>query len=509
MDKQLFDRLFVYDIANNHMGDVEHGLSIIREIAAVAKTFPFKFTIKFQYRDLDTFIHPDYKQRFEYKYVKRFSETRLEKNDYLRMKQELDKLGVLTMCTPFDENSVDLIEEHGFDIIKIASCSFNDWPLLERIAKTDKPIVASTAGSSLDDIDNVVSFFEHRNKNFCLMHCVGIYPTPNDRLELNQIDFFRQRYPGLPIGYSTHEAPENVEAIKMAIAKGAQVFERHIGVATDKYKINGYSSTPKQVAAWLAAASSAFDMCGVSGRRRDVSAQEEADLRGLKRGVFARRVMAAGEPVKPADVFLAIPNVDGQLLANDIAKYNGLTLNKDIAEKDRILAAEVTVTNIRQQVEDIIRAECRLLRAGGLKLQDKLELELSHHYGIDQFHRWGCAIITCVNREYCKKIIMLLPGQENPIHAHRRKEETFHILYGDITINLDGVEKLYHAGDIIVVERETKHSFASPTGAILEEISTTHYVNDSFYDDERIAENKQRKTSMTFHADWLEKMLPK
>jgi len=509
MDKNLFDRLFVYDLANNHMGSVEHGLRVIREVAAAAQAFPFKFAIKFQYRDLDTFIHPDYQDRFDFKYVKRFSETRLDKSDYLRMKQELDKLGVMTMCTPFDENSVDLIETHGFDIIKIASCSFNDWPLLERIAKTDKPIVASTAGSSLDDIDNVVSFFEHRNKQFCLMHCVGIYPTPEDQLELNQIDFFKQRYPDLPIGYSTHESPDNVDAIKMAIAKGAQVFERHVGVPTEQYKINGYSSSPAQVTKWLAAAQQAFAMCGVTGRRRDVSEKEDADLRGLKRGVFVKQAMKSGSPVKASDVFLAIPNQPGQLLAHDISKYNGLTLNKDLTEKAAVMSADVAAVNVRQQVEDIIRAECKLLRDSGIKLQDKLELELSHHYGIDQFYRWGCAMITCVNREYCKKIIMLLPGQENPTHAHKRKEETFNILYGDISINLDGVEKLYHAGDIIVVEREKKHSFGSPNGAILEEISTTHVLNDSFYDDDRITANQNRKTKMTFHADWLEKMLPR
>ena len=508
MNQELFDRLFVYDLANNHMGKVEHGLQIIREVAAAAQAFPFKFAIKFQYRDLDTFIHPDFKQRFEYKYVKRFSETRLEKDDFRRMKTELDKLGVISMCTPFDENSVDLIEQHGFDIIKIASCSFNDWPLLERIAKTDKPIVASTAGSSLEDIDNVVSFFEHRNKQFCLMHCVGIYPTPKDNLELNQIDFFRQRYPDLPIGYSTHESPDNVEAVKMAIAKGARVFERHVGVATEKYKLNAYSSTPAQVTAWLAAAAEAFAMCGVSGRRRDVSVQEDADLRGLKRGVFAKKAMNPGASVKPADVFYAIPNEEGQLLANDISKYNALTLNQAVAERGRIMAADVTAANIRGKVEEIIRAECRLLQSSGLKLPNKLELEISHHYGIDQFYRWGCAIITCVNREYCKKIIMLLPGQENPTHAHKRKEETFHILYGDIVIKLESEEKLYHAGDIIVVEREKKHSFGSPNGAILEEISTTHFVNDSFYDDDRITANPDRKTKMTFYSDWLETMLP-
>jgi len=508
MDANVFDRLFIFDIANNHMGDPEHGLRVVREIAAAAKEFPFKFSIKFQYRQLDTFIHPDYKGSSEFKYVKRFSETRLSKEDFAKMKDEVAKLGGITMCTPFDEDSVDLIEEQGFDIIKIASCSFTDWPLLERIAKTSKPVVASTAGSSLQEIDNVVAFFEHRAKKLCLMHCVGIYPTPAKSLELNQIDFFKSRYAGLPIGYSTHEDPNNLDAVKMAVAKGANAFERHVGVQTEKYKLNAYSSSPDQVRAWLKAASEAFEICGVSGRRRDFSESEEGDLRGLRRGVFLKRDARKGETLKPSDVFFAIPNFKGQLLANDFSKYNQLVLTKDLAAKQPVVEGAYASSNIRGKVEEIVKAECQLLRNAGIRLKDKLEFEISHHRGLDQFHRWGCSIITCVNREYCKKIILLLPGQENPVHAHKVKEETFHLLYGDLNLNLDGVSTSYKAGEIVVVERNSKHSFSSVGGAVLEEISTTHFPNDSFYDDQDIVSNKNRKTNLTFWADWMEKMVP-
>ena len=62
------------------------------------------------------------------------------------------------MCTPWDEISVDKIVEHGFDFMKIPSCYVSDWPLLERIAQYDLPIVASTAGEPLEDVDRVVSF---------------------------------------------------------------------------------------------------------------------------------------------------------------------------------------------------------------------------------------------------------------------------------------------------------------------------------------------------------------
>lgn len=397
--KRFSQTLFVFEMANNHMGDVNHGLRIIRAFHKVSKNFDFQFGFKFQYRDLDTFIHPDFKGRQDIKYVKRFMETRLREEEFKLLKDELGKLGFVSICTPFDENSVDLIEKHNFDVIKVASCSFTDWPLLERIVKTDKPIIASTAGISLDDIDKVVTFFEHRNKDFCLMHCVGEYPTSRNNLELNQIDVLRQRYPEVPIGYSTHEDPNNFEAIKIAISKGAVVFERN-----------------------------------------------------------------------------------EHLMLNDLS-----------------------IRNLREKVLQIIKSMRQLLIDSKVTLPDKLNFELSHHYGIENFEKLGAAIISCINREYCKKLIILLPGQSHPVHHHIKKEETFHVLYGDVTIDISGDARECKPGDIIVVERGMKHSFSSRNGVIFEEVSTTHYKDDSYYEDEKILENKNRKTEMTFWSDWLYK----
>ena len=147
----------------------------------------------------------------------------------------------------------------------------------------------------------------------------------------------------------------------------------------------------------------------------------------------------------------------------------------------------------------------QLLIDSRVTLPDKLNFELSHHYGIENFEQWGAAIISCINREYCKKLIILLSGQNHPIHHHVKKEETFHVLYGDVTIDLAGDERECKPGDIIVVERGMKHSFRSKNGVIFEEVSTTHYKDDSYYEDKQILENKNRKTEMTFWSDWLYK----
>ena len=163
-NRDIFRNLFIFEMANNHMGSVEHGLKIIREIHKICKAFDFNFGFKLQYRDLDSFIHPDFKKKLEFKYVKRFLETRLNEDQFKVLKDEVDSLGFISVCTPFDEASVDLIERHDFGIIKIGSCSATDWPLLERVVKTDKPVIVSTAGMPLEEIDKVVSFLDSIGK---------------------------------------------------------------------------------------------------------------------------------------------------------------------------------------------------------------------------------------------------------------------------------------------------------------------------------------------------------
>src|SRR5258708_25068243 len=112
------------------------------------------------------------------------------------------------MCRRWAEVSGEKIVEHGCDYLKVPSCYLTDWPLAEKIATTKLPLVISTAGESFEEIDRIVSFYQHRDKPFAIMHCVGEYPTADENLQLNQIDLLRRRYANVEIGYSTHEAPD-------------------------------------------------------------------------------------------------------------------------------------------------------------------------------------------------------------------------------------------------------------------------------------------------------------
>ena len=78
------------------------------------------------------------------------------------------------------------------------------------------------------------------------MHCVSEYPVKHDDVQSDFIDLLRKRYPNIPIGYSRHESPDDTIIAQMAIAKGAKILERHVGVETDTIKLNSYSMNPSQ-----------------------------------------------------------------------------------------------------------------------------------------------------------------------------------------------------------------------------------------------------------------------
>lgn len=491
--------LMVFEMANNHMGDLPHGIATIRAIREACNGFEgdFDFAFKLQYRDLDTFIHASARGKDDIKYVKRFEETRLSDEAFRALLAEMDAQGFITVCTPFDENSVARIEAHGIHTIKIASCSFTDWPLLERIALADKPVIASTAGATLDEIDNVTSFFLHRGKDFTLMHCVAEYPTPDDALQVNQIELLRTRYPGVRVGYSTHESPDNTLAVGLALAKGASVFEKHVVLPTDKYAANAYSATPEQIRAWLGACRRARAICG-SHERYQPSAGERASLHALRRGVFATRDIPAGTELDSGTIEFAFPPVDGQLTANDWSKYARFVTTEAIAAGQPVLRRQITETQLRGQVLQIVNTVKALLKAGNVVVPGQSDLEISHHYGLERFAEFGLTMLNVVNREYCKKLLVLLPGQTHPEQYHINKEETFVILHGALTLWLDGAPREARAGDVITVARGVKHSFRSEHGVVLEEISSTHDRSDSYYTDPDITRNLNRKTWLTY-----------
>ncbi|MDJ0785973.1 MAG: N-acetylneuraminate synthase family protein [Myxococcota bacterium] len=490
----LLNDLFVFEMANNHQGSVAHGLKIIEAAARISRNHRVRGSVKLQFRELDSFIHPDWKGREDVKHLPRFESTKLSVAEFGQLVRAIRDEGLVAMATPFDEASVGTCLDLGVEIIKIASCSATDWPLLEAVADARKPVVASTGGLSIYEIDNLVSFFRKRVPEFALMHCVSTYPTPPEDVCLGFMDKLIKRYPYISVGYSGHEAPDDTDVVQAAIAKGARLVERHMGVPTDDVKLNAYSVNPEQADAWVAAAERARTLCGTDETKH--TSQEEIDsLRSLQRGVWAKRAIKTGETIQPEDVFFAMPLQDGQLTSGEFGRLRA----HHVATQDYAAGEAVTEHASEDPMSEfrgILHDAKGMIYEAGIELGDDYTIEISHHYGLERFRQVGCVLVNLINREYCEKILLQLPGQRHPTHRHEQKEETFRLLWGDLEVELNGVTHHLEAGDKLLVERGARHNFRTTGGAIFAEISTTSIVGDSFYDDPAIAEldPMQRKT---------------
>lgn len=493
MGQELFEDLFIFEMANSHQGSVEHGIDIIHAMSKIARKYNIRAAVKLQFRNLDTFIHPDYKGRTDVKHIPRFESTRLTVEEFTQLVDAIHEEGLIAMSTPFDEDGVDWCMDMGVDIIKIASCSALDWPLLAKAATANRPLIISTGGKTLSDIDKIYNYFTHRMCEFAFLHCVAEYPAPFDRLQLDFIDKMNRRYPEIAIGYSGHEDPNDNTVPMLAIAKGAKILERHVGLPTDTIKLNAYSMNPDQADKWVAAVLQAKTICGMKKSGMKYVSQDELDsLNSLMRGVYLKHDVKEGDALTFEDVFFAMPCHEKQMTSGEF--YEGVIAHRDYGQNEELHEKKrITDVNLARSV---IHDAKGMLYEAGIVLGDDFEVELSHHYGMKHFRQTGAIIINIINREYCKKYIIVLPGQKHPTHAHKVKEETFQLLYGDLSVMIEGSERTMKPGDIQTVLRGEKHSFSSKTGAIFEEVSTTHVKSDSYYEDPAISclDPMERKT---------------
>jgi len=213
-----------------------------------------------------------------------------------------------------------------------------------------------------------------------------------------------------------------------------------------------------------------------------------------------KRDVKKGDIIHRKDVFYAFPCQEGQVLANDMSKYTKYTADRDFVVNEPVQMASVSIENLREQIYGIVQNVKSFLNTADVVFPRDANLELSHHYGIDNFYETGITMITVVNREYCKKLIIALPGQTHPEQYHKKKEETFVILHGDVTLHLNDEPRSLKKGDVVTIEPEVKHRFETHSGCVIEEVSSTHYVDDSYYIDPVITQNQNRKT---FIPHWI------
>ena len=169
------------------------------------------FRIKFSYEDDTRF---DYWKRMEFTLVQ-----------WKAIKKHCDELNLDFLCSPFSNLAVDWLEEIGVKCYKIGSGEVNNLLLLEKIAKTKKPIILSSGMSSYEELDKTVEFLNTKNIKFSILQCTTSYPTHPENYGLNVIQELKERYQ-VKVGFSDHSA--KISTGIAAVALGAEILEFHV-----------------------------------------------------------------------------------------------------------------------------------------------------------------------------------------------------------------------------------------------------------------------------------------
>jgi N-acetylneuraminate synthase len=214
----------IAEIGQAHNGSIALAHSYID---ALSKTGVDAVKFQLHIAEAESSIHEPFrvkmasqdKSRFDY--WKRMEFTLQE---WKELKAHCEEAGVEFLASPFSNAAVDFLEKVGVNRYKIGSGEVNNYLLLEKIARTGKPVILSSGMSSFAELDHTVAFLKKRKVKISILQCTTAYPTQPENYGLNVIGELKERY-GVPVGYSDHSA--KIETCIAAAALGAEILEFH------------------------------------------------------------------------------------------------------------------------------------------------------------------------------------------------------------------------------------------------------------------------------------------
>ena len=329
----------IAEIGHNHQGSVEQA----RELFALAKQCGVD-AVKLQKRDnrrLFTralYDSPyDNENSFGATYGEHREALELDRAAYAELRDCADELGLVFFATAFDEASADLLEELDLPAYKIASGDLRNTPLLRHVASFGKPLLVSTGGATIEDVDRAVEAVTAINPRLCLLQCTAAYPAAVEELNLGVITTYRERYPDVVVGLSDHQ--DGIAMAPVAYMLGARVIEKHFTLShTAKGTDHAFSLMPEGMRKLVRDLRRVPVAIG-DGVKRPLPS-EEKPLQKMGKKLVAARALPAGHVVGDGDLVAKSP-ADGGLAPYALDELVGRPLTRALAEEEAILPGDV------------------------------------------------------------------------------------------------------------------------------------------------------------------------
>jgi N-acetylneuraminate synthase/sialic acid synthase len=323
----------IAEVGNNHQGDVAKGRELILRASECGAS-----AVKLQARDNETlFTREAYNRPYDNEnsfgptYGLHRQALELGKEDLRELQQYALEHQIDFFATPFDIASADLLESLGVPFYKVASADLPNTPLLRHIARYGKPMIVSTGGATIEDVDRAVEAVLGINSQLCIMQCTAAYPADYAELDLGVIQTYRERYPEIVIGYSGHD--NSISMPVVAYMLGARVIEKHFTLnRVMKGTDHIFSLEPPGLRRVVRDLTRARQAIGDGVKKKRPS--EFAPIVKMAKSLYAARPLPAGHILTEADLSIKCPG--GGLAPYELDTVIGRPLLVDVDEEQAL-----------------------------------------------------------------------------------------------------------------------------------------------------------------------------
>ena len=325
--------LIVAEIGNNHEGDMDTARRLVQAAAACGVD-----AVKFQTFKTEHFVSRSDTARFA-----RLRSFELSPSQFAQLAELAHALGLLFISTPLDLASAAFLEPL-VDAFKIASGDIDFYPLLERVARSGKPLIISTGASDWPQVARTVSFVQHVwathhiRGQLAVLHCVSSYPVPAEQANLRAITFLATHLaPQIPVGYSDHTL--GLDAALLAVALGARLIEKHFTL--DKqfsdFRDHHLAADPPEMHELVQRIRLAT--CLLGSGEKVIQPQEATAVMAIRRSIVAATDLPKGHRLTWSDLAWVRPA--GGLPPGEESRLLGKVLRRDVQSGERLLETDV------------------------------------------------------------------------------------------------------------------------------------------------------------------------
>ena len=322
----------------NHNGKLSLAKNLVK-IASKAKVDAIKFqtfitddlllksTSKVEYQKKSTDANENL-----YEMIKKYE---LNHQDFKLIKKYCIKRGITFLSTPFDESSVEFLEELKIPAYKVSSGDMNNFPLLKLICSKNKPILLSTGMATIEEVKESIDYIKKNGiKDIVIFQCTSNYPAFLEEINLNVIDTFKKEFPDAIIGFSDHSL--GIEASIGAAAKGVKIIEKHFTIDKEMEGPDHIASlNPEELIIWAKSIRILEKMLGSSQKNPSIAEIEIAKV--ARKSIVTIKDLKKGDILKRSNIGIKRPGYG--ISPINFEKIIGKKVSKDLP-KDYIISWE-------------------------------------------------------------------------------------------------------------------------------------------------------------------------